>query len=134
MQHEDFVCYNKNNKVLSMGMNLNNIVAKHYYSENVLSGGGFRQNLNIPLPLIILNHENSFFKNTINHENNAKPNKQKGQNKQKGANKQKGGDLSDVISDSMFDKLIDLKSKTNMKKTKKRFKKRKKKTKKLLFF
>ena len=127
MQHEDFVCYSKKNKVLSVGMNLNNIVAKHYYSENVLKGGGFRQNLNIPLPLVILNHENSFFKNTINHENNGENNGKK--------KKQKGGDLiADVISDSMFDKLIDLKSKTNMIKTKKRFKKRRKKTKKLMFF
>jgi hypothetical protein len=134
MQPEDFLCYSKKNKVLSVGMNLNNIVAKHYYSENVFNGGRFRQNLNIPLPLVVLNHENSFFKNTINHENTKQKDKQKG--KQKG--KQNTNVISDVISyvisDSMFDKLIDLKSKTNMKKSKKKNRRKRKKTKKLLFF
>lgn len=111
MQHEDFVCYKKNNNVLSVGMNLNNIVAKHYYSENVMNGGGFRPHLTIPLPLVILNHANSFFKRTINHE---KTHERK----------------CEVISDSMFDKLVNLKSKTNVKKTKKRKKTKRKKTKK----
>lgn len=125
MKRQDFTCYTKNNNVLSIGMNLNNIISKHYYSENVMKGGGFRKNLNIPLPLMLLNHENSFLKKTI------VDNTQTGGDKQSNKNSKK----DEVISDSLFDKLIDLKSKTNLKKTRKRGGKRnKKKTKKLFIF
>jgi hypothetical protein len=123
MKCQDFSCYTKKNNVLSVGMNLNNIIAKHYYSENVMTGGGFRKNLNIPLPLVLLNHENSFLKKNILN------------NVQMGGKKNKKNN-DEIISDSLFDKLIDLKSKTNFKHTRKhkRGGKRKKKTKKLFIF
>tara|TARA_Y100000768_G_C23488394_1_gene455902 strand:+ start:116 stop:499 length:384 start_codon:yes stop_codon:yes gene_type:complete len=127
MQHQEFVCYKKNDKVMSLGMNLNNIVAKHYYSDKAIKGGGFRKNLNIPLPLMLLNHENSFLKETITDNNT-----------QKGGGKKGGGkkDKDEVISDSLFEKLIDLKSKKNLKKTRKHKKggRKKRKTKKLIIF
>ena len=124
MQVGDFFCYTKNNDFNSIGLNLNNIIAKNYYSKNVLKGGGFRKNLNMPLPLVLLNHENSFLKETILNKN------------QKGG--QKKNNKSEVISDSLFEKLIELKSKSNKKQTKKvrggGNKKKKKKTKKLTIF
>tara|TARA_X000000368_G_scaffold408105_1_gene388348 strand:- start:725 stop:1108 length:384 start_codon:yes stop_codon:yes gene_type:complete len=127
MKCQNFSCYTKNNNVLSVGMNLNNIIAKHYYSENIMKGGCFRKKLNIPLPLMLLNHENSFLKNTIT--NNKTVNNQIGGKKNKN---------NDIISDSLFDKLIDIKSKTNLKQTRKHkkggAKRKKKKTKKLFIF
>ena len=123
MQHQEFVCYKKNDKVMSLGMNLNNIVAKHYYSDKAIRGGGFKKNLNIPLPLMLLNHENSFLKETITNNNIQKGGGKKNKN--------------EVISDSLFEKLIDLKSKTNLKKTRKHKKgggKKRRKTKKLIIF
>ena len=124
MKRQDYACYTKDNNVLSIGMNLNNIISKHYYSENVLKGGGFRKNLNIPLPLMLLNHENSFLEKTITD------------NTQSGGDKKSNKSTKDeVISDSLFDKLIDLKSKTNLKQTRKHGgKRKKKKTKKLFLF
>ena len=83
MKCEDFICYTKKNKVLSVGMNLNNIIAKHYYSDSVFDSGGFRKNLNIPLPLMLLNHENSFLKEQILNT------EQKGGSKNKKKNKKK---------------------------------------------
>ena len=81
MNSQDFVCYTKNDKVLSVGMNLNNIIAKHYYSKDAVKEGCFRKNLTIPLPLVLLNHENSFLKETIlntnKEKNNEKNNKKK---------------------------------------------------------
>ena len=124
MKCQNFSCYTKNNNVLSVGMNLNNIIAKHYYSENTMNCGGFRKKLNIPLPLMLLNHEHSFLKNTI-------INNQMGGKKIKNKN-------NDIISDSLFDKLIDIKSKTNLKQTRKHkkggAKRKKKKTKKNFMF
>ena len=43
MQHQEFVCYKKNDKVMSLGMNLNNIIAKHYYSDKAIKGGGLKK-------------------------------------------------------------------------------------------
>jgi hypothetical protein len=123
MQHQEFVCYKKNDKVMSLGMNLNNIIAKHYYSDKAIKGGGLKKHLNIPLPLMLLNHENSFLKETITSDN-----------VQKGGGKK---NKNEVISDSLFEKLIDLKSKTNLKKTRKHKKgggKKRRKTKKLIIF
>lgn len=125
MNSQDFVCYTKNDKVLSVGMNLNNIIAKHYYSEKFVKEGMLRKNLNIPLPLMLLNHENSFLKKMIVGEQTGGSKKKNKKNK------------DEVISDSLFDKLIDLKSKTNLKKTRKHKRgggKRRKKTKKLFIF
>ena len=89
-----------------------------------MKGGGFRKNLNIPLPLMLLNHENSFLEKTIID------------NTQSGGNKKSNKSAKDeVITDSLFDKLIDLKSKTNLKQTRKHGgKRKKKKTKKLFLF
>ena len=130
MNCQNFCCHVKNNEVLSIGMNLNNIIANHYYSENV-KGGGFRKNLNIPLPLMLLNHENSFLKKTINNHSGAILS---GGNNQLGA-KKISKESNEVITDSLFDKLIDLKSKTYLKQTRKHKTGRKrKKTKKLFLF
>jgi len=124
MQVEDFVCYSKNDDIKSIGLNLNNLIAKNYYSKNVLNGGGFRKNLNMPLPLVLLNHENSFLKETVLNKN------------QKGGQKKKN--KCDVIPDSLFEKLIELKSNSKKKQTKKikggGNKRKKKKTKKLTIF
>jgi len=124
MKCQNFSCYTKNNNVLSVGMNLNNIIAKHYYSKNIMKGS-FRKKLNIPLPLMLLNHEHSFLKKTIS-------------NNQIGGNKIKNNKNNDIISDSLFDKLIDIKSKTNLKQTRKHkkggSKRKKKKTKKNFMF
>ena len=130
MNCEDFVCYTKNDKVLSVGMNLNNIIAKHYYSENSAKKGCFRKNLTIPLPLMLLNHENSFLKETfLNTNKQNKPNKP---NKKGKKNKKNS---SEVISDSFFDKLIDLNTNKKFKQTrKKKRKKSKKKSRKLFIF
>jgi len=87
--------------------------------------GMLRKNLNIPLPLMLLNHENSFLKKMIVGEQTGGSKKKNKKNK------------DEVISDSLFDKLIDLKSKTNLKKTRKHKRgggKRRKKTKKLFIF
>tara|TARA_X000000368_G_C22755836_1_gene590418 strand:+ start:110 stop:475 length:366 start_codon:yes stop_codon:yes gene_type:complete len=121
MEEEDFVCYTKNNKVSSVGMNLNNIIAKHYYDDKATQKGGFRTNLTLPLPLILLNHENSFLKKRILNTN-----------KIGGSKKEK----IKVIDNSLFEKLIDLKSNFNLRKTRKHKKggRRKKKTKKLFIF
>ena len=51
---------------------------------------------------MLLNHENSFLKETITNDN-----------VQKGGGKK---NKNEVISDSLFEKLIDLKSKTNFEK------------------
>lgn len=126
MNCQDFCCYTKNSNVMSIGMNLNNIIAKHYYSENFVKEGMLRKNLNIPLPLMLLNHENSFLKKMIVGYQTGGSNKKNKKNKK-----------DEVISDSLFDKLIDLKSKTNLKQTRKHKRgggKRKKKTKKLFIF
>ena len=128
MNCQNFCCHVKNNEVLSIGMNLNNIIANHYYSENVKKSGSFRKNLNIPLPLMLLNHENSFLKKTINNQSGAILS---------GGNNQSGGkkESNAVISDSLFDKLIDLKSKTYLKQTRKhKMGRKRKKTKKLFLF
>ena len=134
MNCQNFCCHVKNNEVLSIGMNLNNIIANHYYSENVKKCGSFRKNLNIPLPLMLLNHENSFLKKTINNQSGAILS---GGNNQSGANNQSGGkkESNAVISDSLFDKLIDLKSKTYLKQTRKhKIGRKRKKTKKIFLF
>ncbi len=124
MNCEDFVCYTKNDKVLSVGMNLNNLIAKHYYSESSVKDGCFRKNLTLPLPLMLLNHENSFLKDTFLNTN-------KEDKKSKGKKSKK----TEVISDSFFDKLIDLKTHKSFKKTRKHKKKRsKKKSRKLFIF
>ena len=129
MNCQNFCCHVKNNEVLSIGMNLNNIIANHYYSENVKKGG-FRKNLNIPLPLMLLNHENSFLKKTINNQSGVILS---------GAilsgGKKITKESNEVISDSLFDKLIDLKSKTYLKQTRKhKMGRKRKKTKKLFLF
>ena len=132
MDCQDFCCYTKNNDVLSVGMNLNNIIAKHYYSDNFIKEGSLRKNLNIPLPLMLLNHENSFLKKMIVTDQMGGGNNDNKNNKNK-KNKKK----DDIISDFLFDKLIDLKSKTNLKQTRKHKKhkgKKRKKTKKLFIF
>jgi hypothetical protein len=135
MNCQNFCCHVKNNEVLSIGMNLNNIIANHYYSENVKKGG-FRKNLNIPLPLMLLNHENSFLKKTINNQSGAILSGAI----LSGTNNQSGGkkitkESNEVISDSLFDKLIDLKSKTYLKQTRKhKIGRKRKKTKKIFLF
>lgn len=126
---EDFVCYTKNDKVLSVGMNLNNIIAKHYYSENAAKKGCFRKNLTIPLPLMLLNHENSFLKDTF-----LNTNKENKKNKKGKKNKNKKNSC-EVIDDSFFDKLINLNTNKKFKQTrKKKRKKSKKKSRKLFIF
>ena len=130
MNCQNFCCHVKNNEVLSIGMNLNNIIANHYYSENVKKGG-FRKNLNIPLPLMLLNHENSFLKKTINNQSGAILSGANNQTESKKITKES----NEVISDSLFDKLIDLKSKTYLKQTRKhKMGRKRKKTKKLFLF
>ena len=121
MNAQDFVCYTKNNKVSSVGMNLNNIITNHYYDDSAIQKGGFRTNLTLPLPLILLNHENSFLKKKLLNTN-----------KIGGSKKEK----IKVVEDSLFEKLINLKSNFNLKKTRKhkRGGKRKRKTKKLFIF
>ena len=121
MDPEDFICYTKNNQVSSVGMNLNNIIAKHYYDGKAIEKGGFRTNLTLPLPLILLNHENSFLKKKISNTN-----------KIGGGKKEK----IKVVEDSLFEKLINLKANFNLRKTRKHKKggRRKRKTKKLFIF
>lgn len=130
---EDFVCYTKNDKVLSVGMNLNNIIAKHYYSENAAKKGCFRKNLTIPLPLMLLNHENSFLKDTFLNTN--KENKGNKGNKKNKKGKKNKKNSCEVIDDSFFDKLINLNTNKKFKQTrKKKRKKSKKKSRKLFIF
>jgi len=135
MNCQDFCCLVKNNEVLSIGMNLNNIIANHYYSENVKKCGSFRKNLNIPLPLMLLNHENSFLKKTINNQSGAILSGAILSGAILSGGKKTSKESNEVISDSLFDKLIDLKSKTYLKQTRKHKTGRKrKKTKKLFLF
>jgi hypothetical protein len=133
---EDFVCYTKNDKVLSVGMNLNNIIAKHYYSENAAKKGCFRKNLTIPLPLMLLNHENSFLKDTfLNTNKENKGNKGNKGNKKNKKGKKNKKNSCEVIDDSFFDKLINLNTNKKFKQTrKKKRKKSKKKSRKLFIF
>ena len=102
MDSEDFICYTKNNQVSSVGMNLNNIIAKHYYDDKAIEKGGFRTNLTLPLPLILLNHKTAFKEKISNT------------NKIGGGKKEK----IKVVEDSLFEKLINLKANFNVRKRK----------------
>lgn len=132
MDLTDYVCYKKNNKIYSLGVEINSSLANdmnclNYIKKNKKSNTNgvsdklFRCNLGIPLPLYLIQNEGkkieNFFKNDDTKEK-TQPNECK------------------CIGETLFDNLFELQKHARKipKTRKKRSSKRKKKTRKLSIF
>tara|TARA_B110000008_G_C16973642_1_gene564918 strand:- start:2178 stop:2531 length:354 start_codon:yes stop_codon:yes gene_type:complete len=115
MKLDEYICYIKDDKVNSLGMELNSNIMR----EKFKVGGGksiLRKNLGVPLSLFLINNQKNIFEDFMD----GKPAKKK---------KEK----STCVPGDLFSKLINLRANPIMKqkKTKKRkLKKKKRKTKK----
>jgi len=126
MKIENYICYKKNEKIYSLGMELSNELL-----NKKMLGGGLplaRRNLGVPLSLWLINNKKDLIDDFINENPDKKPDKKH----DKAVNK------AENITDILFNTLIKLRAKpTNKKNTKKKklLKKRKKrkKTRKNLF-
>jgi hypothetical protein len=117
MRLEEYICYTKNGKVNSLGMELNSELINKQYQ-----GGGsksfLRKNLGVPLSLFLINNKKNIFDDFFT-ENKEKAKK----------------DKAICIPGELFNKLIDLRTNPILKKKKtkrKKLKRKKKKTKKIL--
>lgn len=115
MKLDEYICYIKDDKVNSLGMELNSSIME----EKFKVGGGrksiLRKNLGIPLSLFLINNQKNIFENFIGE----KPAKKK--------------EKTRCVPGDLFDKLINLRVNPilKQKKTKKRkLKRKKRKTKK----
>ena len=118
MKLDNYICYTKDDKIYSLGMELDSHIMQKKFTGGGLTKNFLRKNLGIPLSLFLINKKKSFFDDLLNEDNK----KQKDKKKPK------------CITCDLFNKLINLRVNTiQKKKTKKHRKKKKKKTKKNLF-
>jgi len=121
MKLDEYICYIKDDKVNSLGMELNSTVI----NEKFKVGGGkktfLRKNLGIPLSLFLINNKKNVLDDFINETNSKKPKLKKKK--------------TECVPGDLFKKLINLRANPTIKKKKtkkqrERLKKNKKKQKK----
>lgn len=124
MKLDNYICYTKDDKIYSLGMELDS----HIMKEKFTTGGSksfLRKKLGVPLSLFLINNKKSFFDDFVNEDNKQ----------QKVKPKEKIKEKTKCITCDLFNKLINLRANPVLKKkkTKKQRKKKKRKTKKNLF-
>ena len=118
MKLDEYICYIKDDKVNSLGMELNSTVI----NEKFKVGGGkktfLRKNLGIPLSLFLINNKKNVFDDFINETNSKKPKLKKKK--------------TECVPGYLFNQLINLRANPTLKKkqTKKQTKKQRKRLKK----
>uniref|UniRef100_A0A6C0F936 Uncharacterized protein n=1 Tax=viral metagenome TaxID=1070528 RepID=A0A6C0F936_9ZZZZ len=121
MKLDNYICYTKDDKIYSLGMELDSHIMKEKFTGG--SKSFLRKKLGIPLSLFLINNKKSFFDDFVNEDNKQQKEKIKPKEKTK------------CITCDLFNKLINLRANPILKKkkTKKQRKKKKRKTKKNLF-
>ena len=119
MKLDNYICYTKDDKIYSLGMELDSHIMKEKFTGGAKSF--LCKKLGVPLSLFLINNKKSFFDDFVNED--------KKQQKIKPKEKTK------CITCDLFNKLINLRANPILKKkkTKKQRKKKKRKTKKNLF-
>ena len=125
MKLDNYICYTKDDKIYSLGMELDSHIMKEKFTGGGLTKSFLRKNLGIPLSLFLINNKKSFFDDFVNEDNKQ----------QKVKPKEKIKEKTKCITCDLFNKLINLRATPILKKkkTKKHRKKTQKKTKKNLF-
>ena len=142
MKCENFVCYKKDNKIYSMGVNINNRIANmpeclinREHSKTNL----FHHNLGIPLPLVMIKNDGTELIDFIQNggDNSLTGGSPKHSNKKKSnTNKNKKDSSDSILPIDLLDKLINLRQtgiKNKRHTRKRRNKNKRRKTRKNLF-
>jgi topoisomerase IA-like protein len=119
MKLDNYICYTKDDKIYSLGMELDSNILQEKFTGGGLTKSFLRKKLGIPLSLFLINNKKSFFDDFVNEDNIKKKQKIKPK----------------CITYDLFNKLINLRANPILKKkkTKKHRKKKQRKTKKNLF-
>jgi hypothetical protein len=122
MRLDEYICYIKNDKVNSLGMELNSELINKQYQGGGRIKSFLRKNLGVPLSLFLINNKKNIFDDflTENEEIDKKA---------------KTKDKAICIPGELFNKLINLRANPILKKKKtkrKKLKRKRKKTKKIL--